>query len=239
MLLLEFGLSLYVLLLELGYEVVPELHLVSRIEVFCFGRSGLERIGIPLLFKDDDLLVEFLNLFFLAKELVLLLFDEFLLPKNLLNNLLVVGIRSLQLFFVHVPVPLQLFNKTLVLPLTFLLIIDLALKLSQGLIDSISQLLLDLSLVLKFRFFVLQVLYLPDLVFVLVTLSFQLVSESVQILFLDLHEGVEMAVDLFDLGNLLFLDILLFLQPFQQLLLLLGLNLKFVSLSSELFKFIL
>lgn len=209
--LLELGLSLYVLLLEFSDEIVPELNLVSRIEIFCFCGSGLERVSIPLFFKDYDLLVEFLNLLFLAKEFVLLFFDEFLLAKNLLNDLFVVGIRSLQLLFVHISVPLQLLNKTFVLSLAFLLVIDLALKLSQGLIDSISQFLLDLSLVLEFRFFVLQVLYLPDLVLMLMTLSFQLISQRVQILLLNLHEGIEVAVDLLDLGNLLFLNVLLFL----------------------------
>ena len=98
----------------------------------------MERIGISFFFKDYDFLVEFFNLFFLTKELVLLFFDEFLFPKNFLNNFLVIGVRSLQLFFVHISVPLQFFNKTFVLSLTFLLVIDLAFKLSQGFIDSIS-----------------------------------------------------------------------------------------------------
>ena len=48
-----------------------------------------------------------------------------------------------------------------------------------------------------------------------------------------------MAVDLFNLCYLFLLHILLFLQPLQKLLLFLSLNLKVISLSSQLFEFIL
>lgn len=66
--------------------------------------------------------------------------------------------------------------------------------------------------------------------------SFELLSDAVEIFFLDPHLHVELTVEFFDFCDFLFLNLLLFLKPFQQLSFLLSLDFQVIGLGSQFFE---
>jgi hypothetical protein len=233
LLLLQLRLSFDVLLLELGNEVVAQLHLVARVEVLGLRGCGLEGVGVALLLQSDDALVQFLNFLLLAEQLVLLLLQLLLPVQDLLQQLLVAEVGALHLLLVHVALALQLLDEGAVASLALLLLVQLVLQLRQSLRHAFPQLLQLVPAAGQLGDLVPHLLDACRQRLVLAALLGQAFSGAGELLLLETHEGLQVGVDLLDLLRLLELHRLLLLQLPQQLPLLLRQHFQLVGLRSQ------
>ena len=138
MLLFQLSFSLYVLLLELCYEIISQLHLISWVKIFCLSWGSLKRVRVSFFLKDNNLFVEFFDLLLLTKQFILFFLDQFFLAKDLFDYFFIICFWPFELFFIHISISFQFFNKAFIFSLTFLLIIQLTFQLSQSFTNSIS-----------------------------------------------------------------------------------------------------
>ena len=92
----------------------------------------MEGVGVSFLFESNDALVQLLNFFLLAEQLILFFLDLLLFVQDLLEDLLVAELSPLHFFLVHIPLSLQLLDEGAVLSLAFFLLVQLVLELSQA-----------------------------------------------------------------------------------------------------------